>query len=96
MTWITHVAAGPFFMNDGRVIQVCAACGAILRDNEHEMAPVGQDGGRPQALVWETNRLVRMTIGLNPSRAVLLPETLKLPDDFCLNMIELDKTIDSG
>jgi len=45
------------------------------------------DGSVPSFPTWETGRLIQFTHS-NPRREVMLPDSEKLPDDSCLELVE--------
>lgn len=57
-------------------------------DTRNEAGPLGPDGRPPAASIWPIGRLVRVA-GENPRSSVLLAETDSLPDDSCLDLVEL-------
>ena len=82
----THIA-GPAITACGRVVQRCSLCGEKLCDSKNVMAPTGPNGEPPTFPTWEQGRLVRVTRG-NPTAWHLLPDTDKLPDDSCIDLVE--------
>lgn len=82
----THIAGPPITVN-GRVIQRCSLCGYKLCDNLRVMMPTKEGEETPVFPTWEVGRLVRVTEG-NPTGYILLPETDKLPDDSCIDLVE--------
>lgn len=83
MNTVTHIA-GLVIDAPGRTIQRCALCGFILADSKGaHFTTAGEGIG-----TWATGRLVQMTVGENPTRYTMLPETDTLPDDNCLPLVE--------
>jgi hypothetical protein len=83
---VTHIT-GICMYTPGRAIQRCGLCGEKLLDSKGQMGPIGPDGSPPQFLQWPANRLLRWHDG-NPRHEELLPDTDKLPDDICLELVE--------
>lgn len=86
---VTHVA-GPVVTIGSRVIQRCAVCGEKLADNKNTAAPVNPDGSPPEFPTWPERSLVQIEAG-NPTRYSLAGDFMqadKLPEDFCLALVE--------
>jgi hypothetical protein len=85
---VTHLA-GPVvgFQNGKRAIQRCAVCGHKLLDNLRMMAPVGPDGEPPVFPTWREGCLVEID-GNRQSDVGDFVEVERLPDDFCLALVE--------
>lgn len=83
---VTHIA-GPAITVDGRTIQRCSLCGDKLVDSKNAMAPVNPDGSIPTIGTWQVGRLIQVE-GFNPKRYLLLPDTDKLPEDSCIDLVE--------
>jgi hypothetical protein len=87
---VTHVA-GPYVGIDGRAVQRCMWCGAVLVDTRGQMGPVGPDGEPPTVCFWATGALVQVS-GDNPQRSLdvgRFDEVGKpLPTDFCIDLVE--------
>ncbi len=84
---VTHIT-GPTLNVCGRVIQRCSLCGEMLCDSKNTAQPLKPDGSEPEFPTWETGRLVQQTVGGNPTRWLLLPDTDQLPKDSCLDLVE--------
>ncbi len=86
METVTHIA-GPRLDVCGRIVQRCSLCGEKLCDSKNVAMALNEDGTPPEFSTWQVGRLVRVTRG-NPTSFVLLPDTDKLPDDSCLDLVE--------
>lgn len=84
---VTHVA-GPAMHVAGRTIQRCALCGDKLVDSKNTAMPLRPDGTADSISTWEAGRLIQVTVGENPTRYLLLPDTDRLPKDSCIDLIE--------
>ena len=85
---VTHVA-GPAITACGRVIQRCSICGEKLVDSKGCAMPVSTSGHMVGKIgTWEVGRLVQTSVGENPRRYILLPDSDKLPEDSCLDLLE--------
>ncbi len=84
---VTHIA-GPAITACGRLIQRCSLCGEKLVDSKGCAMPLKRDGTADSIGTWEVGRLVQVTVGENPTRSLLLPDTDRLPDDSCLELVE--------
>jgi hypothetical protein len=82
----THIA-GPAITACGRVIQRCSLCGEKLCDSKNTAMPLNKDGSDPTFPTWEVGRMVRVEPG-NPMHWAMLPDTDRLPDDTCLDLVE--------
>lgn len=82
----THIA-GPAITACGRLIQRCSLCGEKLVDSKGVMVQANEDGTFDPIPTWEVGRLVQVEGG-NPTRYSLLPDTDKLPEDSCLDLVE--------
>lgn len=88
---VTHIA-GPVITACGRLVQRCSLCGEKLVDSKGCAVPLNADGTTPDIFDaighWTVGRLVQVSVGDNPRHYVLLPETDKLPDDSCVELLE--------
>jgi hypothetical protein len=84
---VTHIA-GPAITACGRVVQRCSLCGEKLVDSKGCAMPIQEDGTPDTIGTWEVGRLVQVSVDCNPTSYVLLPDTDRLPDDSCLELIE--------
>lgn len=84
---VTHISGLAITIN-GRIIQRCAVCGEKLCDSKGSAAPVNEDGSVPSYPIWEENRLIRVSVGCNPTRYGLLPKDQHLPKDSCIDLVE--------
>lgn len=82
---VTHLAGLPVNIR-GRLVQRCALCGALLRDNIDEVAPEDPEGNPASAVAWPMNALIHsegQATWVVPGR----PDTL--PADCCLNRVDV-------
>jgi hypothetical protein len=92
-TTVTHIA-GPalrFYLNGEkrmpRIIQRCSVCGEKLVDNIRTSVPLDEHGRATEIGTWEVGVFVQVTAG-NPTQYTTLPDTDKIPDDSCLELVE--------
>jgi hypothetical protein len=78
---VTHIA-GAVICTQGRTIQRCSLCGEKLVDSKGAMVET-KYAGEPFP-TWIMGRLVQ----IDGAVWTLLPETDKLPDDSCLELVE--------
>lgn len=86
MNSTTHIA-GSWVTICGRKLQRCAVCGEKLVDSLGQAGPLNPDGTPPETPHWEPGRMVRVTPG-NPTQWALLDDTLMLPEDSCIDLVE--------
>ena len=84
---VTHIAGVPITVC-GRVIQRCSLCGEKLVDSKNCAMLLEEDGSTPIMPTWEVGRLVQVSVGENPARYLLLPDTDRIPKDSCLELVE--------
>lgn len=84
---VTHIA-GPAITVCGRVIQRCSCCGDKLADSRGAMMMLNPDGSPPEFPTFPAGRLIQQTVGQNPTRWLVLPDTDQLPDDSCIDLVE--------